>query len=147
MSDKTPASDAKTITKKLLLSFPQCETEKPIVYHLVKDFNLIVNIFRAKVTPEEEGYLVLDMTGSEEDFSRALEYIRTFRVDIDEATEGIRWDPKRCVQCGNCLTHCPTQAIHITNRLTMEIAFDGTKCIECLNCVDNCPYGACSPLF
>lgn len=139
--------ETKTITKKLLLSFPRCETEKPIVYHLVKDYDLIVNIFRAKVTPEEEGYLVLDITGREEDIARAMEYVRTFNVTIDEATKGIRWDEEICVQCGNCLTHCPTNAIYIRDRATMEIGFDGSKCIECLNCVENCPYGACSPLF
>ena len=44
-----------TVTKKLLLFFPKCECEKPIIYHLVKDYNLVVNVFRAKVTPEEEG--------------------------------------------------------------------------------------------
>ena len=45
------------ITRKLYLYFPKSETEKPIVYKLVKDYGLIINIFRAKVTPEEEGYL------------------------------------------------------------------------------------------
>ena len=53
-----------TVTKKLMLYFPECETEKPIVYHLVKDYDLVVNIFRAIVTPEEEGFLVLDVTGN-----------------------------------------------------------------------------------
>ncbi len=138
---------AETVTKKLLLSFPRCETEKPIVYHLVKDYDLVVNIFRAKVTPEEEGYLVLDITGQEGNIARAMEYIRTFNVTIDEATKGIRWDEEICVQCGNCLTHCPTNAIYIKSRQTMDISFDGSKCVECLNCVENCPYGACSPLF
>jgi ferredoxin len=134
-------------TKKFLLSFPRCETEKPIVYHLVKDYDLIVNIFRAKVTPEEEGYLVLDITGTEEDIQKGLDYVQTFNVTIDEATKGVYWNEELCVQCGNCLPHCPTDAIHITDRETMEIAFDGAKCIECLNCVENCPFGACSPLF
>ena len=54
------------ITKKMLLYFPECETESPIVYHLVKDYDLMINIFRARVTPDEEGFLVLDVTGSEE---------------------------------------------------------------------------------
>lgn len=138
---------AETITKKLLLYFPKCETEKPIVYHLVKDYDLVVNIFRAKVTPEEEGYLVLDITGREKDIDRAVEYVRTFNVTVDETTKGLRWDEELCVQCGNCISHCPTQALAIVNRETMEVRFDGTKCIECLNCVENCPYGACSPLF
>jgi L-aspartate semialdehyde sulfurtransferase ferredoxin len=139
--------EAETITKKLLLYFPKCETEKPIVYHLVKDFDLVVNIFRAKVTPEEEGYLILDITGENKDIDKAMEYVKTFNVSVDETTKGLRWDEEVCVQCGNCIAHCPTQALAIANRKTMEVRFDGTKCIGCLNCVENCPYGACSPLF
>ena len=38
------------VTHKYFLKFPKCETETPIVYHLVKDYDLEVNIFRAKVT-------------------------------------------------------------------------------------------------
>ena len=45
---------SQTVTKKLMLFFPKCECEKPIIYHLVKDYDLIVNVFRAKVTPNEE---------------------------------------------------------------------------------------------
>ncbi len=59
------------ITKKYYLFFPKCVTDKPIVYHLVKDYNLIVNIFRAKVTAQEEGYLSLDITGARRIFSAA----------------------------------------------------------------------------
>ena len=140
-------AEKQMITKRLLLFFPQCETEKPIVYHLVKDYDLIVNIFRAKVTPEEEGYLVLDITGSEENIGRGMEYVRTFRVTVDEARKGVRWDEKKCAQCGNCLTHCPTGALFIKDRLTREISFDGSKCIECLDCIENCPFAACSSLF
>ena len=65
------------VTKKLMLFFPKCECEKPIIYHLVKDYDLIVNIFRAKVTPEEEGYLVLDVTGTDAHIERAMDYLRT----------------------------------------------------------------------
>ena len=54
-------------TKKLLLSFSKSETEKTILYHLIKDFNLVINIFRAKITPEEEGFLVLEVSGEEKD--------------------------------------------------------------------------------
>ena len=43
-----------TVTKKLMFYFPKCVCDEPIIYHLVKDYQLIVNIYRAKVTPEEE---------------------------------------------------------------------------------------------
>lgn len=135
------------ITKKLLLLFPQCETEKPIVYNLVRDYNLIINIFRAKVTPEEEGYLVLDVTGTEEDIRQGMEYVKTFDVTINETEKGVHWDEELCTHCGNCLTHCPTHALYITDRQSMRVSFDGEKCIECLNCLSVCPFGACSSLF
>ena len=46
---------SETVTKKMMLYFPKCECETPIIYYLVKDYDLMVNVFRAKVTPEEEG--------------------------------------------------------------------------------------------
>jgi ferredoxin len=135
------------ITKKLLLYFPKSETEKPIVYHLVKDYNLIINIFRAKVTPEEYGYLVLDVTGTEEDIRRGMDFVRTLNVQIDENQKGVRWETGKCTMCGNCIPHCPTKALHIPDRATMEVAFDSSLCIECLSCLENCPFGACTSIF
>ena len=135
------------ITKKIYLYFPKSETEKPIVYHLVKDFDLVVNIFRAKVTANEEGYLVLDVTGEEEDIERGMEFVRSFRVSIDTVNKGVRWDAQRCTHCGNCLSHCPTQALRLRDGARREVEFVESACIECLNCLDNCPFGACSSAF
>jgi NAD-dependent dihydropyrimidine dehydrogenase PreA subunit len=134
-------------TRRLLLYFPRSETEKPIVYHLVKDYDLVINIFRAKVTPEEYGYLVLDVTGSEENIARGVEFVRTLNVQVDEAQKGVRWDRERCTMCTNCIPHCPTKALHVSERATMEVAFAGELCVECLSCLENCPYGACSSIF
>jgi len=113
----------------------------------VRDYSLIVNVFRAKVTPEEEGYLVLDVTGTQEDIDRALDYVRTFNATINFTGKGVTWDADRCTGCGNCLPHCPTDALHIPDRGTMAIAFDEKRCIECLACLPVCPYGACASAF
>lgn len=135
------------ITKKLMLFFPKCECEKPIIYHLVKDYDLIVNVFRAKVTPQEFGYLVLDVTGSEESIAAAMDFVRTFNVTINYAGKGVAWDKDKCTHCGHCLPHCPTAALYLADRGTREIAFADDKCIECLACIPVCPYGACSSVF
>jgi L-aspartate semialdehyde sulfurtransferase ferredoxin len=140
-------SEAAAVTKKLLLYFPKCETEKPIVYHLVKDYDLLVNIFRAKVTPEEDGYLVLDVTGSATDIERAIAYITTFDVRVDEANKGVRLDEQSCTSCGNCLTHCPTDALAVGDRRTMQVVFDSGLCIECLSCIPVCPFRALRSTF
>jgi len=135
------------VTKKLFLRFAKCETEKPIVYHLVKDYHLIINIFRAKVTPEEEGYLVLDVTGEEDDIQRGIEFVKTFDVTVDPVNKGVRWDSERCTHCSNCTAHCPTDALHIIDRQTMRITFTEELCIECLACLRNCPFGVCTSAF
>lgn len=136
-----------TVTKKLMLFFPKCECEKPIIYHLVKDHDLIVNVFRAKVTPEEEGYLVLDVTGTEENIEQALGFVKTFNVTINFTGKGVTWDEDRCTHCGQCVPHCPTGALHIADRASREVAFDETQCIECLGCIRICPYGVCASAF
>jgi ferredoxin len=136
-----------TITKKLLLSFPRTQTEKPIVYHLVKDHGLVVNIFRAKVTPEETGYLVLDVTGSEQDIEQGVAFARGQGVAVNEASVGVTWDEAACTHCGNCLPHCPTHALRLADPGTRAVSFHPSDCVECLSCLENCPFGACTSLF
>jgi len=135
------------VTKKLMLFFPRCECEKPIIYHLVKDHNLIVNVYRAKVTPEEEGYLVLDVTGTETDIENAMEFLKTFNVTINHTGKGLTWDADRCTHCGQCIPYCPTDALHIADEATRQVAFNEADCIECLACIRICPFGACTSAF
>ena len=136
-----------TTTRKLLFYFPKSETDKPIVYRLVKDYDLTVNIYRAKVTPEEFGYLVLDVTGKESDIDRAIDFVKTFNVRISETDKGLAWNEAKCTSCGNCLTHCPTDALNIADLSSRRVTFDATLCIECLSCIKNCPFDACTSIF
>ncbi|WP_163340755.1 NIL domain-containing protein [Desulfopila sp. IMCC35008] len=135
------------ITQKVFLYFPKSETEKPIVYQLVKEYNLVVNIYRAKVTPEEEGYLSLEITGTEEDMERAYSYLNKFEVNIQAGNVGLHWDPEKCAHCGNCIVHCPTGALHYVDKDSRTVDFNEDKCVECLACLPNCPFAACSSAF
>ena len=135
------------ITKRLLLFFPRCETEKPIVYRLVKEFDLEINIFRAKVTPDEEGYLVLDLKGEDSNIRRGIDWVEELGIEVREHQKGLRWDETACVSCGNCVPHCPTKALHFADGPGREVRFDDSKCVECLSCIEQCPYGACSSII
>ena len=104
------------ITQKVYLYFPKSETDKPIVCELIRNYDLTINIFRAKVTPEEEGYLSLDITGTEENIERAYNYLNQFDVVIHAGTKGVHWDGENCTHCGNCISHCPTAALFFTDR-------------------------------
>jgi ferredoxin len=135
------------VTKKLMLYFPKCECEKPIIYHLVKDYQLVVNVFRAKVTPQEEGYLVLDVTGTEQDIQRAMDYVSTFNVQVNATGKGVTRDEQKCTHCGYCVPYCPTEALHLADRGTRQVVYDETQCIECMACIRVCPFGACASAF
>lgn len=135
------------MTQKVMLYFPQCETEKPIVSHLVRDYDLMVNLFRAKVTLDDEGYLVLDLDGSEENIQNALDYLKGLGIEVTETQTSIRWNQDKCTSCGNCLTHCKPGALSIENRTSMEVSFRQELCVECMTCLNVCPFGALSSLF
>lgn len=138
---------SQTVTKKLMLFFPKCECEKPIIYHLVKDHDLLVNVYRAKVTPEEEGYLVLDVTGTEDDIARAMEFVKTFNVTVNYTGKGVIRDDDGCTHCGACVGHCPTGSLQIADRATREVVYHEADCIECLACIRVCPFAACTSAF
>jgi len=99
------------------------------------------------VTPEEEGYLSLEVTGSQANIDRAYAFLGGFEVVIQAGNKSVRWDEGRCAQCGACVVHCPTQALSIVDRRTRTIAFCEDNCVECLACVAACPFGACSSAF
>ena len=60
------------ITQKYFLHFPVTKGDTPIIYKLVKDYDLEVNIFRALVTSEGEGYMVLDVKGEAGSIKRTM---------------------------------------------------------------------------
>jgi L-aspartate semialdehyde sulfurtransferase ferredoxin len=133
--------------KKLMLYFPKSEIEQPIVYHLIKDYNLKINLIRAKISPEEFGYLVMDVTGEEADINRGLDYVRGFNVDVNTTYRGLRRNEDKCTNCGNCLSHCPSGALSIDDLRTRKVEFKPDKCIECLACIRACPFDACVSIF
>lgn len=134
-------------TKQLLLFFPRSETEKPIIFQLVKKYDLEVNIFRAKITPEDEGFMVLNVTGTDEMIKDAIGFLESENVSVETNRKGVRWDSESCTQCGVCIVHCPTKALNIPDRTTMEVTFDANLCIECLSCIKICPFKACYSVF
>lgn len=49
-------------------------------------------------------------------------------------------DNELCIDCGACISLCPTGALHFTNNYELE--FTKEKCIGCLICLDSCPRNA-----
>lgn len=130
------------IKRKLVLHFPKKRTDEAIIYRLVKDYNLVFNILKAKIDPEEGGLLVLELSGEDNDYAKGIGFLEGLGVKLQPLEKDINRDENKCTQCGACVVHCPTGALHIKDRRTMEVEFDKSKCILCEACIPVCPVNA-----
>lgn len=122
--------------KRLDLTFPPSQSLKPIIYHLVKDFDVIPNIIRSEIQPGQEGRMLVELTGKKEDFTKSVEFLEKQGVVVKEAASDISRDEDLCVHCGLCTAVCRSSA------LTMDgdtLAFNKDKCVLCGACVIACP--------
>ncbi len=126
------------VTKRIVLKFPPKLVEQPIVYKLVKEYDLVFNILRARVTPKEEGELVIELQGKKQNYADGLKYLNSIGVTIQPLSQDITRDDQRCTHCGACVTICPTDALYLDKK-TMNVIFDPEKCIACELCIKACP--------
>jgi len=126
------------VSKRIVLRFPRRLVDRPIVSRLVRDFKLDFNILKASVTPEEEGLLVIEMSGQQEDYDKGIEYLTKTGVRIQSLSQDVTRNEERCTHCGACITICPTGAFELEPS-TRQINFYNEKCIACGLCVKACP--------
>ncbi len=126
------------VSKRIVLHFPLRLVDQPIVYKLVKDFDLQFNILKAYVTPQEEGLMVLELTGNEENFQKGVEYLQSCGVRIQPLSQDVIRNESKCTDCGVCVPICPTGAL-LVDPLTRKVHFYDNKCIACELCVKICP--------
>ena len=127
--------------KRIILNFPANLIEQPITYHLVKDYNLLINILQARITPNEEGRMLLEVSGKKKDIDEGLAYLSENRVGIQPLEKDVKWDSDSCTHCTACTTFCPSGAL-VVDRDTMLVSFLKDKCIACELCIPVCSYRA-----
>jgi ferredoxin len=130
--------------KRLDLTFPPRQSLKPVIYHLVRDYDLVPNILRAQIQPGQEGRMLLEVTGRKEAFAAGIEFLEDQGLTVSEAASDILLDDERCVTCGLCTAVCRSGA------LTLEgdtLVFDKDKCVYCEACVHACPRRAIALRF
>lgn len=125
--------------EKIVLRFSSENSDKPIIYHLAKDYDLIINIVKATINPHKEGTMVLELTG--EKYNEGVEFLRQQGIKVDSLCQEIIRNEDKCTHCGACTVHCPTDALHM-KRPEMEIVFNRAECIICQVCVGICPVKA-----
>ncbi len=128
------------VTKRVVLHFPRRLVEQPVIYHLVRDFNLEFNILRASITaePEEEGLLVLQLKGEQDEYDKGVKFLLKSGLKIQSLSQDVTRNEARCTHCGACVTICPPGAFVIDSK-TRQVRFEDEKCVACGLCIKACP--------
>ncbi len=126
-------------SKKIVLIFPKQKIDQPIVYKLIKEFNLVFNILKASITPDQEGHMVLELEGENVEIEKGIKYLKEQGLKIEALSKDIKVNWDKCIQCSACVSICPTGALYIKDRKSMEVGFDSDKCIACELCIKPCP--------
>ena len=129
------------IKKRVVLTFPTNQVSQPIAYHLVKDYDLMLNILRGNITPNEQGMLVVELSGKKQSLNAGLDYLKGLGIDVESLARDIKWHKEKCTNCTACIPSCPTQAMSV-DRQTMEVSFHKERCIACELCIPVCPFKA-----
>lgn len=132
--------------RKLSLTFPRELVSEPITYRLIKDHDLIINIIKAKITPDEEGRLDLEIDGRSNAIDKGIRYLTNLGVRVKPLIQEIKWNPDRCTHCTACVPLCPVSAFEMNNK-ERTVTFEEEKCIACGICVQACPYRAIEIIF
>lgn len=130
-----------TKARKVVLRFPHRLVDKPIIYRLVKDYDLMFNILKASVTPNEEGLLVLELSGKKKDYDEAVRFLAEVGVELQSLAQDVFRNEDRCTHCGACVTICPVDAFSV-DPVTRRVDFQHTRCIACELCIKPCPVRA-----
>ena len=67
---------------RVRLTFPPALIQEPIVYRLVKDFDIVINIRRADVKADH-GWIALELEADEGALERGVKWLKDRGVQVD----------------------------------------------------------------
>lgn len=133
-------------SRRVILSYPPDVVQEPVIYLLVKDYDLKINILKARILPREGGRLVVEMSGSKDRLEGAMAYLASLGIDVKALIREIIVDPDRCLHCTACVPICPTGAMELDPD-SLEVSLNHDKCVVCESCIPVCPYRAIESRF
>lgn len=125
------------MTKKILLSFPQSSTGKPMAMELIKTYHLDFNILKASIDDNVKGTLLLEIKGEEKDIEAGITFLRQNQIGVKEVQSVVEVNEKKCVACGACTAVCAVNALEMDD--SWSLVHHEDKCLECMLCVKACP--------
>jgi ABC-type methionine transport system ATPase subunit len=72
--------------QRIKFTFPPDLVTQPVVYNMGKEFQVVTNIRRANVSGDR-GWVILEISGSDEEIARALDWAKDQGVRIEAEAE------------------------------------------------------------
>jgi ferredoxin len=132
--------------EKFVLSYAPEAVGEPVIYRLIKHYDVMVTILRAEITPGQEGRLLLELEGEGERVPEAVAYLESLGVTCLPASRAILWKEEGCVDCGACTGVCFSGALEMDPE-SARLKLERELCVGCGLCVKACPFGLFSLAF
>ncbi len=125
------------MVRRIQVLFESRLIHKPIISNTILETGTVFNIIKSDVTGEHG-----ELIGEIEDEGKANEFIKILKKSGAKVTEieALIKQEDSCVDCGLCVSLCPTGAIYFDEE--QKVKYDLKKCIACRACVRNCPVKA-----
>ena len=119
---------------KAWLNFSPSIVNKTVISDLIKNFDVTFNILKADITPKG-GKMLIEISGSEAE--EGIRYMEMEGIQLNPIKKVVKKDEEKCMDCGECISLCPVNAIKMEEDWTVEL--DNQKCIGCGFCTTSCP--------
>ena len=68
--------------RRVKFTFPPDLVKRPVIYDMGKEFHVVTNIRRASVS-RDRGWVILEISGNEDEIEKALDWSRALGVHVD----------------------------------------------------------------
>ncbi|MFH1821466.1 MAG: 4Fe-4S binding protein [Methanobacteriota archaeon] len=127
------------MARKIFLNYTADKVEEPILSTVIRDTGHAFNILYAEFG-SRGGEILLSVDAPDKEVDKVIGMFKKKGVQVKEVKHAINLDRDSCVDCGACLSLCPSGAIQETKDRTVEL--DEDKCVYCELCVPSCPVNA-----
>lgn len=131
---------------RYILEYSSLTVDEPVVYNLVKNFDIKVNILRAEITAGHEGSMLVELEGEKEKLASGLEYLESLSVSLLPISRSLQFRQAECIDCGACTGVCFSGCLSMGDP-DWKLVVDSERCIACGLCVPACPLGLFSLRF
>lgn len=132
--------------EKYILEYSTRVVDEPVIYNLVKNFDIKVNILRAEITPGHEGSMLVELDGDPERLAAGREYLEGLSVSLIPIARSLQFRQPECIDCGACTGVCFSGCLSM-GEPDWKLRVERERCIACGLCVTACPLGLFSLRF